>query len=94
MALGQEDKTELDISLRNLVHYDNSYDRQNLQTESEKSFKIKNSDYDATTCNDFKSGCPNCEENEIYQKSTFKEILDDLMRQISDLKLENAHTKE
>ena len=27
MALGQEDRTELDISLRNLVNYDNSYER-------------------------------------------------------------------
>ena len=80
MALGQEDKTELDLSLRNLVYMDNSYDNQNLQTLSERSFKMKTSEIDATTCNDFKQGCANCESNEIYQKATFREILDDLMR--------------
>lgn len=80
MALGQEDKTELDISLRNLVHHMDQTEKEHLQTESERSFKLKTSDIDATTCNEFKGGCPNCEENDINQKSTFKEILDDLMR--------------
>lgn len=87
MEVGLVDKSELDVSLRQIYEQEISY----VQHSDEASFKIKGSDIDATTCNDFKEvGCPNCEGNDSYTQSTFKDMLNELMRQISDLKLENA----
>jgi hypothetical protein len=50
------------------------------QNLSELSYKMRNSDIDATTCNEFKVGCTNCEGNDIYSKSTFKDMLEELMQ--------------
>lgn len=85
MALGQEDKSDLDISLRNLViGHEDTFEKGELhqQNLSEKSYKLRSaSEMDLTTCHEFKmGGCPNCEENDIYSKSTFKDMLEELMR--------------
>jgi hypothetical protein len=56
---------------------------------SEASFKLRGSELDATTCHDFK-GCCNCDNSE----SPFKEVLDEQLRQISELKLKNAQARE